>query len=177
MVDSYKTFGPRYFLSSYPHTKFYASKNHLPKQKHRSLSKMLISNALTFACAIASASAAAVSTTAKMKASALTWNDKLEVGMMGQTPVDKKGKPDKWGPKCKGNFQACATWPDYGTVIYKCENGWMKRKEICMWTTSNGGQCVKNQRKNTYKKFYPFVDGNKVVCVQPDDAGTKIKGT
>lgn len=110
---------------------------------------MLISNALTFACAFASASAATVSTTAKLKVSALAWDEKLEVSLMGQTPVDKKGKPDKWGPMCKGNFSACATWPEYGTVIYKCENGWMKRQEICMWTTGVGGQCVKNQRKKT----------------------------
>jgi hypothetical protein len=58
-------------------------------------------------------------------------------------------------------------------VIYKCvayENDgyWLKRHEQCEWAGGVGGQCVKNQLKKG-AKFYPFVSGNKVVCVQPTD--------
>lgn len=103
------------------------------------------------------------------------YNPKLQVRMIGEVPavVKQPNRAAKWMGRCGGDdiregAFGCGNFGKSGTVIYKCEKGWLKRFEQCSWASGTGGQCVKNQRKKG-KKFYPLVDGKKVVCVQPDD--------
>jgi hypothetical protein len=62
-----------------------------------------------------------------------------------------------------------------GRAIYQCvawknkENKteyWLKRAELCTWAgpATNGGQCARNSLRKG-KRFYPFVNGGKAVCV------------
>jgi hypothetical protein len=48
---------------------------------------------------------------------------------------------------------------------------WLKKVEICAWSTEKGGQCVKNQPKKGGKKFHPERSGDDAVCVKPEVLG------
>jgi len=48
-------------------------------------------------------------------------------------------------------------------AIYTCKNGRLSLREICA-ERSEKNRCVKNSRRSG-KKFYPFVSGEKIVCV------------
>jgi hypothetical protein len=90
-----------------------------------------------------------------MAAALYNWDPTLQVYTLGDIPAGGYG---------------CGSFSE-GTVIYKCvgsdEDGyWLKKYQVCAWVSSSGGQCVKNQLKKG-AKFYPFVSGGKVVCVQP----------
>lgn len=128
---------------------------------------MQFTNPLTCALALAS--------TLPLVSADYPWDPTLQVYKIGEVPAMVKlpHRPAQWMGRCGGNDvkhggYACGNFGSKGTVIYKCEAGWLKRAEVCSWANGTGGQCVKNQRKKG-KKFYPLVGGGKVVCVQPDD--------
>ncbi|KAM0715196.1 hypothetical protein Q7P37_009661 [Cladosporium fusiforme] len=128
---------------------------------------MHLTNTLTWALALA----ASLPTVA----GEYKYNEKLKVRMLGEIPgmVKRPKRPAEWMGRCGGNDVkeggwACGNFGSTGTVIYKCQGGWLKRKEVCTWANGTGGQCVKNQRRKGHK-YYPLVDGSKVVCVQPTD--------
>lgn len=103
------------------------------------------------------------------------YDPKMKVRMIGDIPgmVKQPRRAAKYMGRCggpdvrEGGF-ACGNFKSIGTTIYKCEKGRLKKFEQCYWANGTGGQCVKNERKKGFK-YYPFVDGKKVVCVQPTD--------
>jgi hypothetical protein len=133
---------------------------------------MLFTNILTYAMAFASAT--------PMVAALYNWDPVLQVYTLGEIAADSPKTPRasaKWMGECNGGDiddggYGCGSFLDQGTVIYKCvktKDGsyWLKKHEVCAWVNkSGGGRCVKNQLKKG-AKFYPFVSGSKVVCVQP----------
>lgn len=134
---------------------------------------MLFTNALTYAVAFAAAIPAVVAE--------YEWNDQAKLYSIGQIPhVRKSSRAPKWMGRCGGNDvkvgdYACGLFGKNGkkgTGIYKCvedpahyEGAWLQFSEVCLWAGGGyGGQCVRNSRRKG-KKFYPFVDGKKAVCV------------
>jgi len=131
---------------------------------------MLSTDILTYALAFASA--------APTVAALYNWDQTLQVYTLGDIPSSSPKTPRtaaKWMGECNGGDipaggYGCGNFSE-GTVIYKCvgsdEDGyWLKKYEVCAWVSGKGGQCVRNQLKKG-AKFYPFVSGGKVVCVQP----------
>lgn len=138
---------------------------------------MLFTNVFTYAIALAAA--------APMVAADYKWSKKLQVHKIGEIPVAGPKMPSRaaqWMGRCGGNDikegeYGCGNFGSTGTGIYKCvkykdDGYWLKRWEMCSWANSVGGQCVRNQLKKG-AKFYPLVNGNKVVCVQPTDVKKK----
>jgi hypothetical protein len=134
---------------------------------------MLFTNVITYAVALAA--------TTPMVAALYTWDYKLQLYTLPEVPPrgpKMTGSPANWMGCCNGGDipeggYGCGNFGGLGTVIYKCvayesDGYWLKRHEQCEWAGGVGGQCVKNQLKKG-AKFYPFVSGNKVVCVQPTD--------
>jgi hypothetical protein len=134
---------------------------------------MLFTNVITYAVALAA--------TTPMVAALYTWDYKLQLYTLPEVPPrgpKMTGTAANWMGRCNGGDipeggYGCGNFGALGTVIYKCvayENDgyWLKRYETCAWSGGTGGQCVKNQLKKG-AKFYPFVSGNKVVCIQPTD--------
>lgn len=103
------------------------------------------------------------------------WNSRLQVYDIGEIHgrVKRPSQPARTMGRCAGGDipeggYGCGNFGKTGTSIYKCRGGWLHHYETCRWASAGGGQCVKNQLKKG-KKFYPFQDGKKVVCVQPKD--------
>lgn len=80
--------------------------------------------------------------------------------------------PDYYGRGCYRDIegmQVCGSFEQNGVdavrAIYRCENGKFELQEICNEKLKNN-RCVGNKRGNgQWKKFYPFVSGDKIVCV------------
>ena len=134
---------------------------------------MLFTNTFTYAIALAAA--------VPMVAAEYVWNPKIKVYNVGEVPGQGAKMPNRaatWMGRCNGGDipeggYGCGNFGSIGTVIYKCvwykdDEYWLKRHEVCRWAGGTGGQCVKNQL-NKSGKFYPFVSGSKVVCIQPTD--------
>lgn len=135
---------------------------------------MLFTNVLTYAVAFATAT--------PMVAAEYKWDPKLQIHNIGNIRSQGPKMPNRaaqWMGRCGGDDiplggYGCGQFGSKGTAIYKCvtykEDGkaWLQRSEVCLWNNAIGGQCVKNQL-GSFAKFYPFVNGNKVVCVQPTD--------
>ena len=120
-------------------------------------------------------------TTFTPTASAAVWNDKLKVWNIGRVATTQKwdGKYRTWPVRdagsCGGipNFgYVCGSSKDRGVMalraIYVCEKGRLIHRETCRELDRND-QCVKNERRKG-KKFYPFVSGDRIVCVAKKDA-------
>jgi hypothetical protein len=131
---------------------------------------MLFTNPLTYTIAVAATLPAIVS--------AYTYNDQTKLYHIGEVNMDGS-RAAEWMGLCGGSDipagdYACGLFGPNGTkdtAIYKCTywpadgNYYLKRAEVCLWAgTGYGGQCSRNQRRKG-KKFYPFVDGKKAVCV------------
>jgi hypothetical protein len=132
---------------------------------------MLFTNVLTYAIAFAAATPTVTAL--------YNWDPLLQVYTLGDIPAAGPKTPrtgTKWMGMCNGGDipdggYGCGNFGSEGTIIYKCVKTakgeyWLKKSEVCPWVSSKGGQCVKNQLKKR-AKFYPFVSGSKVVCVQP----------
>ena len=105
-------------------------------------------------------------------ASAAKWNKKLKVWNVGGIP-SVPGFPGL----AAGDIGPCGGIPEGGDVcgsfgpgkkiamraIYTCKKGRLTQREICS-ENSHKNRCVKNSRRSG-KKFYPFVSGEKIVCV------------
>jgi hypothetical protein len=105
-------------------------------------------------------------------ASAATWNKKLKVWNVGGIP-SVPGFPGL----ASGDIGPCGGIPEGGDVcgsfgpgktiamraIYTCKKGRLTQREICS-ESSDKNRCVKNSRRKG-KSFYPFVSGEKIVCV------------
>ena len=105
-------------------------------------------------------------------ASAAKWNKKLKVWNVGGIP-SVPGFPGL----AAGDIGPCGGIPEGGDVcgsfgpgkkiamraIYTCKKGRLTQREICS-ENSDKNRCVKNSRRSG-KKFYPFVSGEKIVCV------------
>jgi hypothetical protein len=135
---------------------------------------MLFTIAFTYAIALAA-------TAVPMVAAEYQWNPKLQIHTLGDIPAAGAKTPARatqWMGRCNGGDinvggYGCGNFGSIGTVIYECvkykkDGYWLRRKETCYWANAVGGQCVKNSLKNG-AKFYPLVDSDKVVCVQPTD--------
>lgn len=131
---------------------------------------MLFSTPFTYTLALAAALPAAVT--------AYTYNDQTKLYHIGEVNMEGS-RAAEWMGLCGGSDipagdYACGLFGENGTkgtAIYKCTywrgdgNYYLKRAETCLWAgTGYGGQCVRNQRRKG-KKFYPFVDCKKAVCV------------
>jgi hypothetical protein len=105
-------------------------------------------------------------------ASAAKWNKKLKVWNVGGIP-SVPGFPGL----AAGDIGPCGGIPNGGDVcgsfgpgkkiamraIYTCKNGRLSLREICS-ENSDKNRCVMNSRRKN-KAFYPFVSGEKIVCV------------
>jgi hypothetical protein len=106
------------------------------------------------------------------------WDDHLKVwniGAVSSTPGNwafyREGTPV--AGRCddvnlrEGDY-ACGSFKE-GEVnalraIYRCTDGWLEIAEMCHEGDGHAkNRCVKNGRRKG-KKFYPFVDGKKIVC-------------
>jgi len=135
---------------------------------------MLFNNALTYAVAFA---------TALPTVTALyPFNKKTQLYDVGEVPVygPKAQMAARWMGRCGGadiplGGYGCGNFNTAGNAIYKCVDwkgeAWLKYDQVCLWKDfggGNGGQCAKNSRRKG-KKFYPFVDGRKAVCIRHED--------
>ncbi|KAM0708211.1 hypothetical protein Q7P35_004861 [Cladosporium inversicolor] len=121
--------------------------------------------------ALTTAVSAAFATTA-------TWNDQLKVWDIGAV----SSNPGNWAFERDGtpvagrcgdvNFgegdYACGSFKGRDVnalrAIYRCSHGWLELVETCHEDDKHAkDRCVKNGRRKG-KKFFPFVDGKKVVC-------------
>ena len=111
-------------------------------------------------------------------ATAVTWDDQLKVwdiGAVSSTPnnwaFERDGAPV--AGRCddvnldEGDY-ACGSFKEKDVdalrAIYRCSDGWLELVETCHEGDKHAkDRCVKNGRRKG-KKFYPFVDGKKVVC-------------
>ena len=107
---------------------------------------------------------------------AAKWNRKLKVWNVG-TISSVPGFPGL----APADIGKCGGIPDGGYVcgsfgpgkkvamraIYSCRKGLLVQREICSESDVNN-RCVKNERRKG-KKFYPFVSGDKIVCVNKSD--------
>lgn len=105
-------------------------------------------------------------------ASAATWNKKLKVWNVGGIP-SVPGFPGL----ASGDIGPCGGIPEGGDVcgsfgpgkttamraIYTCKKGRLSLREMCSESLGKN-RCVKNSRRKG-KAFYPFVSGEKIVCV------------
>lgn len=134
---------------------------------------MLFTNVFTYTFALAAA--------VPMVAADYPWDTKLQIYKIGDVPSAGPKQPARaaeWMGRCGGDDiqegeYGCGNFKAYGSGIYKCvrykdDGYWLKRHEVCLWANGTGGQCVRNQRKKG-AKYYPFVSGKKMVCVQPTD--------
>lgn len=138
---------------------------------------MLFSNTFTYAIAFVAVLPLAFA--------GYPFDGKTKLADIGQVPMEKgqKYRATKWMGRCGGDDVppgdfACGLYGENGTrgtAIYKCVKWeptgeyWLKRAEVCIWSSPGGyGQCVRNQRRKG-KKFYPLVDGKKAVCVPTSD--------
>lgn len=104
-------------------------------------------------------------------ASAAKWNSKLQVWDLGRIPSVPgfpglaQGSPGKCAGIPEGGY-ACGSFGPGKVIamraIYQCKDGWLTQQEICS-ENAKYNRCVKNGRR-TGKKFFPFVDGDKIVC-------------
>lgn len=110
-------------------------------------------------------------------ASAAKWNKKLQVWNIGQVPsvpgFPGLAKPEV-GP-CGGIPEGGYVCGSFGPgkhvamrAIYSCRKGKIVQREICA-AKSDKDRCVKNERRSG-KKFYPFISGDKIVCVSKAQA-------
>lgn len=80
--------------------------------------------------------------------------------------------PDYYGRGCYGaieGMQVCGSFEEDGVdalrAIYRCKDGKFELQEVCHEKSKNN-RCVRNRRGvGQWKKFYPFVDKKKIVCV------------
>lgn len=80
--------------------------------------------------------------------------------------------PDWYGRGCYGDIegmQVCGSFEENGVAalraIYRCKDGKFELQEVCHEKSKNN-RCVRNRRGvGQWKKFYPFVDEKKIVCV------------
>jgi hypothetical protein len=108
----------------------------------------------------------------------IVFNDYLSLDTIGAVPTIR-GKypfetlpPSYYHEGCYGwleGSQVCGSYEENGVdalrAIYSCEAGKFNLKEVCHEKSRNN-RCVMNQRGvMQWKKFYPFVSGQKVVCV------------
>ena len=113
---------------------------------------------------------------------AYDYNDQTKLYHIGQVPFEANShRASLWMGRCGGDDippgdYACGLYGEggsKGTTIYKCVEWtdgtyWLRRAETCLWAGAGyGGQCSRNQRRKG-KKFYPFVDGKKAVCITTD---------
>jgi len=104
------------------------------------------------------------------------WNDQLKVWDIGRVP-SKIGRPseavDFMGScgEIKEGYYGCGSFGPGKIVamraIYRCVNSRLVRAEVC-GENAKYSRCVKNQRRKG-KKFYPFNNGEKVVCAKKKD--------
>jgi len=101
------------------------------------------------------------------------WDDQLKVWNIGAVAsLQSKRAHYREGAPVAGSCAAanlregdyaCGSLEERGVdamrAIYRCTDGWLEIAETC----HGNDRCVKNERRKR-KKFYPFVDGNKVVC-------------
>jgi hypothetical protein len=89
--------------------------------------------------------------------SGYTYNSQTKLYHIGEVPMEGH-RAALWQDECGGDdIHKCTGWDD--------GKAYLRRSETCMWAgTGYGGQCSRNQRRKG-KKFYPFVDGKKAVCV------------
>lgn len=130
---------------------------------------MLLTNTLINTLALAAALPAVVT--------GYVYNDQTKLYHIGEVAMEGE-RAALWQGECGGDDiprgdYACGLFGPNGTkgtVIYKCTGykdgkAYLRRAETCLWAgTGYGGQCSRNQRRK-HKKFYPFVDGKKAVCV------------
>ena len=108
----------------------------------------------------------------------LVWDEYLFLQTIGAVPT-VSGKypfetlpPDYYGRGCYGEFegrQVCGSFEENGVdalrAIYRCKNGKFELEETCHEKSKNN-RCVRNKRGvRQWKKFYPFVSSDKIVCV------------
>jgi len=105
------------------------------------------------------------------------WNEDLKVWDIGGVP-SKPGRPSQavdYMPggcgEIKEGYYGCGSFGPGKIVamraIYRCVNQRLVRAEVC-GENAKYNRCVKNQRKKG-KKFYPFNNGDKVVCAKRKD--------
>ena len=106
------------------------------------------------------------------------WNDHLkiwDIGAVTSTRGDwafyRDGAP--YAGRCnnvpEGEY-ACGSFVERDVnalrAIYRSKDGWLELAETCHEGDQHAkDRCVKNGRRKG-KKFYPFVSGNKVVCMK-----------
>ena len=106
------------------------------------------------------------------------WNDQLKVWDIGNVPWHPGNPKEPFndmgscGSKIKEGDSVCGRFgPGLGRVprvIYFCRNGRLTKSSTCRRESKNN-MCVKNSRRKG-KAFYPFENGNKIVCVKSKDA-------
>jgi hypothetical protein len=108
----------------------------------------------------------------------IVFDEYLFLDTIGAIPTVRNEFPfetlplDYYGRGCYGDIegmQVCGSFEQNGVdalrAIYRCENGKFELQEICNEKLKNN-RCVGNKRGNgQWKKFYPFVSGDKIVCV------------
>ena len=97
---------------------------------------------------------------------------------IGAVPTVRNAYPfetlpaDYYGQGCYGYFegeQVCGSFEENGVdalrAIYRCKDGKFELQEVCH-EKSRSNRCVRNRRGvGQWKKFYPFVNEKKIVCV------------
>jgi hypothetical protein len=120
----------------------------------------------------------AITTAVKAYSTTAVWNDQLKVwdiGAVSSTLGDWNWYRDgaAFAGRCgdinlqEGDY-ACGSFKERDVnalrAIYRCSDGWLELVETCHEGDKHAkDRCVKNGRRKG-KKFFPFVDGKKVVC-------------